>query len=289
MPRDLETICLKALQKDPAAALSRRRGPGRGSPAIPRRRADRRPSRLRPRAGLAWCRRNPRVASLAATVALLLIVMAIGSTAAYLVLRQTNRELVAANITAKNRRIEAEIAQKRAEEEKKLAVAAGRAAIQQNREVVEAQREMILKLEDKWRNVPALTEVRRDVLGLAIRILESAAEHDDRAAVGDRLAEPRTKSSTGGRSDLAHQRIGEVRMADNQLAEANKEFRINNEICERVAAANPENLEHQNRLVKSCRQLGAFAQHSLADSKEAMRQYKRALEIARKCVAKRAG
>ena len=144
---------------------------------------------------------------------------------------------------------------------------------------------MILKLEDKWRNTPALQEVRRDVLGLATRILESAAS--TMTALRSEIGWPAEDEELNWRSvGLAHQRIGEVRMAENQLAEADKEFRINNEICERVAAAHPENLEYQNRLLRSCRQLGVFAQHSLADSKEAMRQYQRALEIARKCVAK---
>ncbi len=147
---------------------------------------------------------------------------------------------------------------------------------------------MIFLLEDKWRNTPALQAVRRDVLGLATRILESVA--GTMTALRSEIGWPAEDEELNWRSvGLAHQRIGEVRMADNQLTEADKEFRINNEICERVAAAHPENLEYQNRLLRSCRQLGLFAQHSMADSREAMRLYQRALEIARKCLAREPG
>jgi hypothetical protein len=173
MPRDLETICLTALQKDPA-----RRYPDVSAMAedLRRFRAGE-PILARPVSGperaSRWCRRNPKVATLAAAVAMLVVFGLIGATAAAVVIAGKNRELnrfnldlVAAKDTAEKRRVE---------EEKRLAVAAGRAAIQQNRDVVEAQREMILLLEDKWRNVPALGAVRQDVLGLATRILESAA------------------------------------------------------------------------------------------------------------------
>ncbi len=50
---------LKGAAKGSGSTLSRRRRPGRGPPAIPRRRADRRPSRLRPRAALALVPAQP--------------------------------------------------------------------------------------------------------------------------------------------------------------------------------------------------------------------------------------
>jgi hypothetical protein len=188
-----------------------------------------------------WCRRNPGVASLAAAVAILLVVVTLVSTAAYLV--------------AERRRIEAVEARRRAEVSQRRAEAAGRAAIQQNRDVVEARREMILLLESKWRNVPALGAVRHDVLGLSTRILESAA--GAMTTLRSEIGWPEADEELNWRSvGLAHQRIGEVRLSENKLAEAEKEFRLNHEVMARLAAAAPDDLERQARLLKTHRQLG---------------------------------
>ena len=88
VPRDLETICLKCLEKEPAgryataAELAADLGRWReGRPILSRR------ARL-PERSWRWCRRNPMVASLVATVTLLLLFIAIGSSLAALGLRR---------------------------------------------------------------------------------------------------------------------------------------------------------------------------------------------------------
>ena len=67
VPRDLETICLKAMAKAPGAALRQRRRAGRRPAPLPGRRADPAPGRSGRLERLwRWCRRNPVAAEPAA-------------------------------------------------------------------------------------------------------------------------------------------------------------------------------------------------------------------------------
>jgi len=100
VPRDLETICLKCLQKDPtkryatAAALGedlRRFLAGEAILARPVSRAE---------WLWRWCRRNPRVAALGTTVAILVVAWAATSTFLYRLARTNERTALANAATA---------------------------------------------------------------------------------------------------------------------------------------------------------------------------------------------
>ena len=78
IPRDLETVCLKCLQKEPA----RRYGSAEELADEFRRYLEGRPIEARPTSRVAraarWCRRNPTVATLGSVVGALLLLLAVG-------------------------------------------------------------------------------------------------------------------------------------------------------------------------------------------------------------------
>lgn len=107
VPRDLEAVCLKCLEKAPA----RRYANGSELAADLQRFLAGEPVRAR-RARTwertaRWCRRNPLVALLASTVSALLLVMAIGSTLAAIRFRAQGEEATRTSIRATNAEAEA--------------------------------------------------------------------------------------------------------------------------------------------------------------------------------------
>jgi len=286
MPRDIETICLKCLQKEPArryadvSALAedlRRFQAGKPIVARPVSQFERL---------WRWCRRNQAVAALGAAVGLLLlIVAAVASRAAVMenrknrALNQVNASLNEANGRAEARRVEAV-------QKQQIAEAAARAANEQNLSLVDAEAEMIQLLEGRLRHVPELQDVRGQVLDRAVKNLDGAARLMTDLQHRDIPWDPKDEKRNLRSLARARQRLGELSLSLNRFGEAMEQFRLSDAIVDKLAAADPGDLALQVFLARSRRQLGFVAVHRLGDTDGGRRYLRQAIEIDRACLAK---
>jgi eukaryotic-like serine/threonine-protein kinase len=278
-PRDLETICLKCLEKDIA-----RRYPDTLALAEDLRRYQAGETILaRPVSDTErlwrWCARNRRIAYLSAAVALLLVIVAAGSAVAAATLGQKNQALGEAKKLAEDKRAEAE-------RKEKVAVAAARAANLQNRSAVDSQVDLILLMERKLRHVPAIQDEREQILDKAAGRLESAA-----LAMTDLRRDvqwgPDDEEHNWRSLARAHQALARLSLSRNKFTDAMAQLHQAEDIIIRVAAGNPADLDLQVNLLRTQRQLGFVSMFSLGDSESGQQYLRKALEISRACLAKK--
>jgi eukaryotic-like serine/threonine-protein kinase len=292
IPRDLETICLKALEKDPA----RRYADVAAMAEDLRRFTAKEPIVARPvsRAERLWrsCVRNPLVAALSAAAVVLLLAGAVGGTSFGVVINQKNLDLTKTNAALGEANVALEeaknLAEQRrilAESKQKLAEQAAWAANDQNRNSVDAEMALLSLLEDKLRYVPALEEVRKEVLDRTIANLDAAARSMTslRKEIG---WDPKAEENNWKSLARAHQRLAELSLSNNRFKDALEQLKRMDSLIETRAKDNPGDLERQIRLAKSRRQLGFIAIKHLGDAKLATDYFRQAIEIDRACLEK---
>ncbi len=261
-PRDVETICLKCLEKDVArrypdvlALAEDLRRFQAGEPILARPVSD--PERL-----WRWCLRNRRLAIMSAAVALLLVIVAAGSAIASVM-------LVKANAVTEERRQEAE--RKRAE-----AVAAARAANEQNRIAVEAQVDLVRLLDGKLRDVPAIEKEREQLLDKAIERLGAMvkAMTDLRRVVN---WAPEDEGNNWQSLARAHQAQARVSLLRNKVVDAMAELLQSEEIIARLLKADPGNRRLQVNWLRIEREIGHTYTYRLGEREKGQGYFRNAL------------
>jgi tetratricopeptide (TPR) repeat protein len=244
---DLETICLKCLQKDPpkryanAAALAddlRRFLAGESIAA--------RPAGWHERLWR-WCRRNPGVAFLAGTVSVLLVLVAVVSTgAAFWVAAERDRADDNYR-TAEARRVEA-----RANLEK----------------ACQAVNEMLTRIgQEELRDRPGLDLVCEDLLGKALAFYQDLLQENNR--------DPMLRLETG----RAYGRVGQVYQMLGKADLANARYHKAVEVLAALSSEFPARPEYQHELATTHNDLASFLLMVVGNRQAAEDSVRRALEI----------
>jgi tetratricopeptide (TPR) repeat protein len=266
IPRDLETITLKCLAKEPG----RRYATAGELAADLHRWLKGEPIHARPvgrlEQGWRWAKRNPRVAVLSATVLILLATLAVGSTVAALLIRTKYEDERLA-------RGEAEGAKKKAEENaEKYRLAKDEAdnqtrfARRQRDLTLETLNSLVYAVQEQLRDRPAMAPMRERLLHYAIVGLERYARD------GPTLAADYSMAS-------AHERLGNLYQDVGRTAEAQREFEELELLARQLVAANPPDRKAQRALWVACGKRGDLCLRE-GDSATALTYYQEALHLA---------
>jgi serine/threonine protein kinase/tetratricopeptide (TPR) repeat protein len=307
VPRDLETICLKAMEKDIRRRYQSARELGDdlrrwlgGEPIAAR--PVGRPERL-----WRWCRRNPRVAVLSGAVFGLLAVVAAGSTGGLIWVGGLQRE------TARQREA-AVTAGEQAEASAREATKSQTLAEERLRLALDSLNDLVFKVQTQLADTGGTLKVREQLLETAMAGLDritkesanlSAADHSLAVAhqrIGDilwlsgkvsdarshydkcrELAEARLAAEPGNvsaRRDLAaaHEKTGVLAQHGYQIVPAREHYTKSLKLRESLAAESPDDAELQRDLYASHARLGDLA-HVIGDNQSALDHYERARQI----------
>ncbi|MEZ6134982.1 MAG: serine/threonine-protein kinase [Pirellulaceae bacterium] len=273
LPRDIEIICLKCLQKEPG-----KRYASAGALAEDLRRFQAGEPIQARAVGTAervwrWARRNPKLATLSTAASLLAVVLMIGGPTAAVLINGQRNQAIAARAEAVENANAARQAETQALEAKADADAA-RDLADENAKIASTQRRLALttlndvvtKVEGELRDRTELNDLRQNVLKLAMDGLERVSRTADTASAADRTI------------GAAQQRMGDILLRAGKANEARAQYRKALEIFDKLKNAPEADLVQWNTALTHDG-LGDVCRVQLEDVKTARDHYEQALSI----------
>jgi tetratricopeptide (TPR) repeat protein/tRNA A-37 threonylcarbamoyl transferase component Bud32 len=258
--RDLETICLKCLEKQSAkryagaAALAedlRRHAAGESILARPIGSGERL---------WRWCRRNPRLAGAVAVISLLLLVVSIGSTWAALTIRQERNQKEAERLAAVAAREEADAARTLAQQNEVLATEQAGLAL-------ETLNTLIFQVQQRLGKDPGMQPLRRALLQTALDGLKRVANR------------PGVDITIRWSMEDALLRMGGLAMELGNTEEAYGYYQRRHELTKADLETDRGNARLMERAAMACINLAEVSMSVRRDMKKALALYQEALEL----------
>jgi serine/threonine-protein kinase len=271
VPRDLETICLKCLQKEP----QRRYASALELAEDLRRFESDEPILARPVPAWErlwrWCKRNPRVAGLSAAVLVLMAAISLGSfAAAWIIAEKKEQAVVAQQQEAAQRRLAEEAREKEAEERQR-ADRNAEVAGEQRRLALEALRTLVLRVQDRMQGRTELQPLRRGLLDVALAELQKVVKKADETELVDRSMA------------AARQRMGDIFFEAGRPRQALQEYEKMHAILDTLTRETPEDGVAVRNLAAAFNKM-ADAHLRLGNATKARECYQEGLRLRQKWV-----
>ncbi|HEX3149981.1 MAG TPA: serine/threonine-protein kinase [Gemmataceae bacterium] len=250
VPRDLETICLKCLQKDPA-----RRYTTAGALADDLRSfLDGKPIKARPVGSMErawrWAKRNPWLAAMGSAVAILLVAVAtITSVLSYNLSIQKRaaedtaiREQAAREEAQRLERL-ALAEQKKAEKARDQETAARKTSAEQRQLALNTVRDVLIRVDELMKKDERLVPIRLDIIRQMVTNVDQIRDHALKNPLEDNT------------EALAYTRIGQVYFSGNRITDAVEWLTKAHVILKRMAEEAPNDKRMMRDLAAACQSL----------------------------------